>query len=140
MSDENDRALLTTLFGAAVAAADPAKALRPYMPARPKGRTVVIGAGKGAAQLAAAFEDLWDAAGHGRLSGVVVTRYGYAAPCRYVDVVEAAHPVPDVAGLDASAALMGAVSDLAADDLVVALVCGGIVAIALPTGRPELGR
>jgi hydroxypyruvate reductase len=125
MSDENDRALLTTLFGAAVAAADPAKALRPYMPARPKGRTVVIGAGKGAAQLAAAFEDLWDAAGHGRLSGVVVTRYGYAAPCRYVDVVEAAHPVPDVAGLDASAALMGAVSDLAADDLVVALVCGG---------------
>jgi hydroxypyruvate reductase len=125
MSDENDRALLTALFDAAVAAADPVQALRPHMPARPKGRTVVIGAGKGAAQLAAAFEDLWDAAGHGPLSGVVVTRYGYAAPCRYVDGVEAAHPVPDAAGLEASAALLGAVSDLGADDLVVALVCGG---------------
>ncbi len=72
--DAADRAFLTRLFDAAVQAADPETALRAHLPARPKGRTVVIGAGKGAAQLAAAFERLWD----GPLSGVVVTRYGYA--------------------------------------------------------------
>jgi len=91
------------------------------LPAKPKGRTVVIGAGKGAAQLAAAFEDLWD----GPLSGTVVTRYGYAAPCRTIKVLEASHPVPDSAGLAASAALFDTVSGLTKDDLVVALICGG---------------
>ena len=116
-----DRALLVALFDAAVAAADPETALRAHLPARPKGRTVVIGAGKGAAQLAAAFERLWD----GPLAGVVVTRYGYGAPCARIRVLEAAHPVPDDAGLLASAALLDAVAGLTADDLVVALVCGG---------------
>ncbi len=116
-----DRALLTRLFEAAVRAADPETALRAHLPDRPKGRTVVIGAGKGAAQLAAAFERLWD----GPLSGVVVTRYGYADPCRTIRVLEASHPVPDAAGLVASAALFEAVQGLTPDDLVVALVCGG---------------
>lgn len=116
-----DRAFLTGLFEAAVAAADPLEALCPHMPERPKGRLVVIGAGKGVAQLAAAFETLWD----GPVEGVVVTRYGYGAPTRHIRVLEAAHPVPDAAGLDASAALMGAVRGLTADDLVVALICGG---------------
>jgi hydroxypyruvate reductase len=82
---------------------------------------VVVGAGKGAAQLAAAFERLWPHP----LEGVVVTRYGYAAPCTRIRVLEAAHPVPDAAGLLASAALLDAVSGLTEDDLVVALVCGG---------------
>ncbi|SDZ76641.1 glycerate kinase type-2 family protein [Rubrimonas cliftonensis] len=123
---EDARAFLARLFEAAVAAADPGKALAAHMPAPPKGRTVVIGAGKGAAQLAAAFETLWEKIpGAGLLTGVVVTRYGYAAPCRHVEVLEAAHPVPDAAGLEASARLMAAVSGLTADDLVVALVCGG---------------
>lgn len=81
----------------------------------------MIGAGKGAAQLAAAFEALWE----GPVEGVVVTRYGYAVPCRDIRVLEAAHPVPDKAGLDASAALLDAVANLTKDDLVVALVCGG---------------
>ena len=116
-----DRALLTALFEAAVAAADPDAALRAHLPARPTGRTIVIGAGKGAAQLAAAFDRLWD----GPLEGVVVTRYGYGVPCDRIRVLEAAHPVPDDAGLVASAALMDAVSGLSADDLVVALICGG---------------
>jgi glycerate 2-kinase len=116
-----DRAFLTGLFDAAVAAADPARALAAHLPARPKGRTIVIGAGKGAAQLAAAFETLWD----GPLQGVVVTRYGYGCPTRRIPVLEAAHPVPDTAGLAASAALFAAVRGLTADDLVVALVCGG---------------
>jgi hydroxypyruvate reductase len=116
-----DRQVLTSLFNAAVAAADPERALAAHLPDRPKGRTVVIGAGKGAAQLAAAFERLWD----GPLEGVVVTRYGYACPARHIRVLEAAHPVPDAAGLAASDALFAAVRGLGPDDLVVALVCGG---------------
>lgn len=120
-----DAAFLTSLFDAAIDAADPHSALRPHLLARPKGRTVVIGAGKGAAQLARAFEDLWDAAGQGSLSGVVVTRYGYRDTCRHIKVLEAAHPVPDAAGLAASRALFDAVDGLGPDDLVVALICGG---------------
>lgn len=116
-----DRAFLASLFKAAVDAADPHKALTAYLPERPKGRTVVIGAGKGAAQLAAAFEDLWGAP----VEGVVVTRYGYACATRDVRVLEAAHPVPDEAGLAASEALFAAVAGLGPDDLVVALICGG---------------
>lgn len=116
-----DRAFLAGLFDAAVAAADPARALAAHLPEPPRGRTVVIGAGKGAAQLAAAFEALWD----GPLQGVVVTRYGYACPTRAIRVIEAAHPVPDAAGLVASAALFDAVRGLGPDDLVVALICGG---------------
>ncbi|MCX7300853.1 MAG: glycerate kinase [Rhodobacterales bacterium] len=116
-----DRAFLTRLFDAAVQAADPERALAAHLPPRPKGRTVVVGAGKGAAQLAAAFERLW----HGPVEGVVVTRYGYACPTRQIRVIEAAHPVPDAAGLAASAALLQAVQGLTGDDLVVALICGG---------------
>lgn len=121
MMKPEDKDFLEALFHAAVAAADPEKALRAHLPSRPKGRTVVVGAGKGAAQLAAAFESLWD----GPLEGVVVTRYGYAAPCRRIRVMEAAHPVPDAAGLTASQALFDAVRGLTEDDLVVALICGG---------------
>ncbi|MGF6175077.1 glycerate kinase type-2 family protein [Ensifer sp. 4252] len=116
-----DRKLLSDLFKVAVKAADPETALRAHLPSRPRGRTIVIGAGKGAAQLAAAFERLWDAP----VEGVVVTRYGYGVPCERIRVVEAAHPVPDLAGLQASRLLFQAVEGLTADDLVVALVCGG---------------
>lgn len=116
-----DRDFLIRLFDAAVAAADPAAALAGALPERPEGRVVVVGAGKGVAQMAAAFETLWD----GPLEGVVVTRYGYATPCGSLKVLEAAHPVPDSAGLAASEALLAAVSGLGPDDLVVALVCGG---------------
>jgi len=115
------RQFLSDLFDSAVAAADPLRALRGNLPARPKGRTVVVGAGKGAAQLAQAFETLWD----GPIEGVVVTRYGYGAPCKAIKVLEAAHPVPDAAGIAAAAALKDAVRDLESDDLVIALICGG---------------
>ncbi len=118
--DARDRDLLVAMFEAAVAAAEPEKALAPHLPERPKGRTVVIGAGKGAAQLAAAFERLW-----GPCEGVVVTRYGYACETQFLRVMEAAHPVPDAAGLAASEALFAALEGLTADDLVIALVCGG---------------
>ena len=120
-ASSTDRALLTRLFDAAIAAADPKKALAAHLPARPKGRTVVIGAGKGAAQMAAAFEELWD----GPVEGLVVTRYGYAAPTQHIRVLEAAHPVPDAAGLAATQTLFDTVRDLTPDDLVVALICGG---------------
>ncbi|MEM0987396.1 MAG: glycerate kinase [Pseudomonadota bacterium] len=133
MTVSDPRAFLADLFHAAVAAADPARALQAHMPARPKGRTVVVGAGKGAAQLASAFEDLWD----GPLEGAVVTRYGYACPTRQIQVLEAAHPVPDPAGLAATDRLMAAVADLGPDDLVVALVCGGGSAL-LPAPPPGL--
>ncbi|PYE80895.1 glycerate kinase type-2 family protein [Pseudoroseicyclus aestuarii] len=118
---EDDRALLTRLFEAAVAAADPERVLPPYLPERPKGRTVVVGAGKSSARMAAVFEALWD----GPLEGVVVTRYGHGATCRRIRVLEAGHPVPDAAGLTASAALKAAVTGLGPEDLVVALISGG---------------
>ena len=115
------RAFLAELFRAAVAAADPERALAGALPEKPAGRTVVVGAGKGAAQLAAAFERLWG----DPVEGVVVTRYGYGAPTARIEVLEAAHPTPDAAGLAASDRLLAAVSGLGPDDLVLALVCGG---------------
>ncbi len=115
-----------------MAAADPEKTIRAHLPPRPKGRTIVVGAGKGAAQMAAAFEKAWD----GPLEGLVVTRYGYGAPTARIEVVEAAHPVPDAAGLEAARRLLGLVTGLSQDDLVVALVCGGGSAL-LPA--PALG-
>ncbi|MEL6998535.1 MAG: glycerate kinase [Pseudomonadota bacterium] len=118
---EDPRGFLADLFHAAVTAADPLEALRHALPEKPVGRTIVIGAGKGAAQLAAAFEDLWD----GPLEGCIVTRYGYACATKTIEVLEAAHPVPDAAGLMAGKRLLELVSGLTADDLVVALVCGG---------------
>lgn len=116
-----DRKFLIGLFNAAVAAADPERALATHLPKPPKGRTIVIGAGKGSAQLAAAFEKLW----HGPLEGVVVTRYGFGCPTRHIKVLEASHPVPDAAGLAGSRALFDAVDGLTQDDLVVALISGG---------------
>ena len=117
----SDRDLLASLFDAAVAAAMPEAGIRAHLPEPPRGRTVVIGAGKGAAQLAQALEQAWE----GPLSGVVVTRYGYGAPCERIEVLEAAHPEPDAAGLEATRRLFAAVEGLTADDLVIALICGG---------------
>jgi glycerate 2-kinase len=115
------KSFLTSIFKAAVAAADPELTVRSRLPAKPRGRTIVIGAGKGSAQMARALEKAWDAP----LQGVVVTRYGYAAPCERIEVIEAAHPVPDEAGQTASKRLLEAVSGLTADDLVIALISGG---------------
>ncbi len=119
---------LTSLFDAAVAAADPELVIRANLPATPKGRTIVIGAGKGSAQMAAAFERAWAERHEGEdapIEGIVVTRYGYGAPCKTIEIIEASHPVPDDAGLAASKRLFDAVSNLTEDDLVVALISGG---------------
>lgn len=121
MSGNDRRALLRAMFEAAVAAADPRHIIPAWLPARPRGRLVVVGAGKAAAVMAQAFERAWP----DPLTGVVVTRHGQSLPCERIRVLEAAHPVPDTHGLAASAALFAAVAGLTADDLVVALVSGG---------------
>ncbi len=115
------RALLLRLFEAAIAAAQPSLCLPRHLPPPPGGRTLVVGAGKASAAMARALEDHWT----GPLSGLVVTRHGYRVPCRRIEIVEAAHPVPDRAGFAAAERMMRLVGGLGPDDLVVALVSGG---------------
>ena len=132
---DKPRVLLRSLFDAAVAAADPACVLAQYLPAPPKGRTIVIGAGKAAAAMARAFEAAWPA----DYSGLVVTRYGYSVPTKKIRVIEAAHPVPDAAGLDGARKLLDEVKGLTADDLVICLISGGASALlALPASGISL--
>lgn len=116
-----DRALLLDLFRTAVDAVSPARCLPPRLPPPPRGRTVVVGAGKAAAAMAQAVEAHW----RGSLSGLVVTRYGHGAPCKQIEVIEAAHPVPDAAGREAAARILQTVRGLTADDLVLCLISGG---------------
>ena len=118
---ENSRNLLIRLFQAAVVAADPAICLPPHLPAPPKGRTLVLGAGKAAASMARAVEEHWP----GKLDGLVITRYGHAVPTKSIEVIEAAHPVPDAAGEAAAARILQAASGLGADDLLLVLISGG---------------
>ena len=115
------RELLRRMFDAAVAAAQPSLCLPPHLPPRPRGWMVVIGAGKASAAMARAVEDNVD----GPLEGLVVTRYGYAVRCERIEIVEAAHPVPDAAGMEAARRILEKVSGLAKDDLVLCLISGG---------------
>ena len=115
------REFLRSLYAAAVEAVSAARCLKPFLPEPPRGRTIVIGAGKGAAAMAAAVEQHWQ----GDLSGMVVTRYGHGMVCKKIDVVEAAHPVPDAAGQQAAARMLQMVQGLSADDLVLCLISGG---------------
>ena len=118
------QALLRSLFDAAVASAQPAVCIAPHLPS-PKslgnGRLVVIGAGKASAAMARVVEDHWQ----GPLSGLVVTRYGYAVACERIEIMEASHPVPDAAGLAAAQRMLEVVQGLQADDLVLCLISGG---------------
>jgi hydroxypyruvate reductase len=125
------RPLLRAMFDAAVAAAQPALCLPPHLPQRPKGRTIVIGAGKASAAMARALEDHWD----GPLEGLVVTRYGYEVPCERIEIVQAAHPVPDAAGLQATQRMRALVSGLRPDDLVIALISGGGSSLLVAPGE-----
>ena len=124
------RALLKRLADAAIARAAPSR-VADHLPPRPGGRTVVVGAGKASAAMAEAFEAaLFQAAWPHKLEGLVVTRYGHAVPCRRIEIVEAAHPVPDAAGAAAAQRMLDLVSGLTSDDLVVALISGGGSALA----------
>lgn len=115
------RQLLLDLFQAALKAADPLEAIRLHLPPPPKGRTIVIGAGKAAARMAQGVEQHW----RGPLSGLVVTRYGHGAPTRMIEVIEAGHPVPDAASHAAAARILAMVQGLGPDDLVLCLMSGG---------------
>jgi hydroxypyruvate reductase len=132
--DEGYAALLRRMFNAAVAAAQPSRCLAKYLPSPPKGRTVVVGAGKASAAMAQALEASWA----DPLSGLVVTRYGYAQPCERIAIVEASHPVPDAVGLNAAREMLDLVSHLTPDDLVIALISGGGSAL-LPLPLEGLG-
>jgi glycerate 2-kinase len=109
------------MFDAAVAAASPQLRIPAHLPAPPKGRTIVVGAGKASAAMAKAVEDAWP----GQLSGLVVTRYGHAVPCKRIEIIEASHPVPDENGLRAAKRMLEIVRGLGPDDLVLALISGG---------------
>lgn len=123
------RGLLLALFDAARRAADPALCVAQHLPPRPKGRTIVVGAGKAAAAMARAVEQAWQ----GDLTGLVVTRYGHAVPCARIEVVEASHPVPDAAGEEGARRMLRMMQGLAEDDLVLCLMSGGASALlALP--------
>jgi glycerate 2-kinase len=115
------RRLLLSLFEAAIAAAQPALRIPAFLPPAPKGRLVVVGAGKASAAMARAVEDNW----RGTLEGLVVTRYGHGVACKHIEIVEAAHPVPDAAGMAAAARMMDLVRGLGREDLVLALMSGG---------------
>jgi hydroxypyruvate reductase len=114
--------LLKDMFEAAVASAQPDLRVPLFLPKTPpKGRLVVIGAGKASAAMARAVEQHWP----GELSGLVVTRYGYEEPCERIEILSSAHPVPDDAGHQAAQRILDYVSDLTPDDVVLCLISGG---------------
>ncbi|CAI0796844.1 glycerate kinase type-2 family protein [Serratia ficaria] len=118
---DNPRQFLESVFQAAIASAQPRHNIPPYLPENRQGKLTVIGAGKASAAMAQAVEQHWE----GELSGLVVTRYGYAVACRHIDIVEAAHPVPDASGLAAAQRMISLVSELGEEDTVLCLISGG---------------
>ena len=113
---------LNRIFMAAVASADPAKVLQHHLPSPPKGRCVVVGAGKASAAMAAALDKAWADV---NLSGIVVTRYGHAVPAGRIEIIEASHPVPDDMSAEAARRILASFEGLTADDMVIALISGG---------------
>ncbi|MEY4730366.1 MAG: putative hydroxypyruvate reductase [Pseudomonadota bacterium] len=119
----NNRELLLQSFQAALAAADPLKIVPAHLPAPPKGKTLIVGAGKAAASMAKAVEDNWPA--DKPLEGLVITRYGHSLPTKKIRVIEAGHPVPDESGEQAAKEIFNAVKSLGENDLLLALISGG---------------
>ena len=120
----NPETFLRGLFDLAVKVADPMRSLAAHLPPLPKGRVVVIGAGKASARMAEAVEAAW-----GPCEGLVITRYGYGRPCKTVEIVEASHPVPDKAGQAATTRMLDLLATLGEDDFVLALISGGASAL-----------
>jgi hydroxypyruvate reductase len=112
--------LLRALFDRAVEVADPMRTLGAALPPKPDGRVIVVGAGKASARMAEAVEAAW-----GPCEGLVITRYGYARPCRGIEIVEAAHPVPDAAGVAATERMLHLLTGAGEADFVLALISGG---------------
>ncbi|MGL5735464.1 MAG: glycerate kinase type-2 family protein [Beijerinckiaceae bacterium] len=136
MKDEQVRRALRAVFDAAVASAAPGPAVARHLPDKPKGRCIVVGAGKASAAMAAALDAAWPDV---TLSGVVVTRYGHAVPAGRIRIMEASHPKPDDNSLAAARTILAAVQGLTADDLVIALISGGGSSLmTLPAGGMTL--
>ena len=117
--------ILIDLFKESVKSADPSVVLEKYIPKPPKGRIVVIGAGKASARMAKVFEQIWLKRGYGKLEGIVLTRYGHGEKCKFIEIIEASHPVPDKAGIEGTNKIINLVSNLERKDLLVFLVSGG---------------
>ena len=127
---------LRSLFARAVEVADPMRSLADHLPDRPNGRVVVVGAGKASARMAEAVEKTW-----GPCEGIVITRYGHGRPCQGVEIVEAAHPVPDESGQAATLRMIELLSSLGPDDFALALVSGGASALLVaPAGDITLAE
>lgn len=124
MDTSKPLSFLRNLFDRAVEVADPMRSLAPYLPPKPEGRVVVIGAGKASARMAEAVEAEW-----GPCEGLVITRYGYGRPCEGIKIVEAAHPVPDAAGAEATAQMLELLESVGENDFVLALISGGASAL-----------
>ncbi len=125
MNQQTIEKFLQNLFDKTWQAASPQNCVPAFLPPPPKGKTVVIGAGKASAAMAQVFENAWTKDGKGEFSGKVLTRYGHGAPTKTIEIIEASHPVPDAAGLEGAKQIVELVSDLTADDLVVCLISGG---------------
>ncbi len=133
---ESVQDFLKRLFLRAVEVADPMQSLGAFLPEKPAGRVVVIGAGKASARMAEAVENIW-----GPCEGLVITRYGYARPCEGIEIVEAAHPVPDEMGFVATKRMIELVSGLGENDYVLALMSGGASALLIaPAGEISLAE
>ena len=132
MTRMDERNVLRGMFGAAVAAADPAKVVPSHLPLPPRGRTLVLAAGKAAASMARAVERCWP----NDIEGIALTRYGHGVDCRRIEVVEAGHPLPDEAGQDAASRFLSAAAGLGSDDLLLFLLSGGASALLV---EPQAG-
>jgi glycerate 2-kinase len=129
--------LLGGSFQAAVAAVQAETVLPAHLPTPPAGRTLVVGAGKAAAAMAASVESCWP--GNALLGGLVITRYGYARPTRRIGVVEAGHPLPDAEGMDAAGEILRLVHATKSEDLILALISGGASSLlTLPAAGLDL--
>jgi len=136
IKNPNAPLILRNLFDRAVAAADPMKTIFEHLPEKPSGRVVVIGAGKASARMAEAVEQVWD-----ECDGIVVTRYGYGRPCKGIKIVEAAHPIPDETGVEATKKMLELIDGLGEDDFVLCLISGGASALlCAPSGTLTLAE
>ena len=126
MKNSNYKNILLNMFNKAVSVSHPANIMEHYIPdTEPPGKVVVVGAGKGSAEMARSFEEPWHNRNYKELSGIVITRYGHKKICKNIKIVEASHPVPDVSGVEATNEIIELIKPLTKKDLLVVLISGG---------------